>query len=322
MAYRKSLQLHLGASNFGGSLTEGHEPLNSVNFNDLAEREEVVGQGGLWKPRFCGWPIGGFTRKAALARCVIGLPGEQHTIFRKPSGDRAPARSVSNMSTLSRGSTVDLCNNLVTKFDGHPLAAACCENYSQKKKKSTAKARLLAATKAPTMATPTGVESLPRITEEVVSPCGGDAGSAKDGRLHQFNHDFQTVLHPIKRSASLPDMLHDAASNEITPSAPARPLILGAYRMLSAGKVPLKADDDHCTKIGSKKTKPAQQENSMGADDDTEAKSATEAATSEPVQQQGQQADELKPADVPSTDGRKVLCRKCRRHSKKSSRRD
>ncbi|KAF4653704.1 o-methyltransferase [Perkinsus chesapeaki] len=203
MAYRKSLQLQLSASNFGGSLTDGHEPLNSVNFNDLAERDEVVGQGGLWKPRFCGWPIGGSTRKAALARCFMGLPGEQYT------------------------------------------------------KKGKAKARLLASGN-PTTASTGDLKNMNRILQDSdmannVTLADGPS-SPPLGCETEFKHDFDAVYRrPIRRHTSLPDMLYNNDINQH------KPLLLGSYKMLSAGKVPLKTHDECCPHISSKRIRQQQQ---------------------------------------------------------------
>lgn len=86
-------------------------------------------------------------------------------ILRKTSGQgRTLPRSVSNMSIISRGSTVDLCNNLATKFDRHPLAAACSDSFSRKKR-SKSMSRLRMDVNAPRVTKTMEPKVLPSITE-------------------------------------------------------------------------------------------------------------------------------------------------------------
>ncbi|EER11251.1 hypothetical protein Pmar_PMAR014552, partial [Perkinsus marinus ATCC 50983] len=51
----------------------------------------------------------------------------------------------------------------------------------------------------------------------------------------QFDHEFAAVQRPIRRYTSLPSISANALQDEGVHAV--KPLVLGAYRMLSAGKV-------------------------------------------------------------------------------------
>ena len=68
MAHKASLQLFQTTAGGGSLRDRGSEPLNAVNFNDYLSMSQLA---GYWKPRFAGWPFGGYTRNEVRDRLVV-----------------------------------------------------------------------------------------------------------------------------------------------------------------------------------------------------------------------------------------------------------